>query len=171
MKSKENPSDLINLPPLHSFCPLMYHRRFSMWCNGRLRDFALEGGPAKEHGAPYAGQLPPYEAPTSCWNIQSRISSLSALSYNMYWLRYWHQHLTMDQDWELLVLSFRVWPSPGSSEDELPTLISHINQQVELFRNISGESKLDEQIRDWRWRSWHRASEPGCCVAYQRVRG
>ncbi len=54
----------------------------------------------------------------------------------------------MDQDWELLVLSFRVWPSPGSSEDELPTLISHINQQVDLFRNIRGESKLDEQIRD-----------------------
>lgn len=58
----------------------------------------------------------------------------------MYWSRYWHQHLTMDQGWELLVLSFRVWPSPGSSEDELPTPISHINQQVDLFRNISGEA-------------------------------
>lgn len=53
----------------------------------------------------------------------------------------------MDQDGELLALSFRVWPSRDTSKDELPTLISRINQQVGSFRNIS-ESKLDEQIRE-----------------------
>lgn len=53
----------------------------------------------------------------------------------------------MDQDGELLALSLRVWPSPDTSKDELPTLISRINQQVGSFRNIS-ESKLDEQIRE-----------------------
>lgn len=52
----------------------------------------------------------------------------------------------MDQDGELLALSLRVWPSPDTSKDEIPTLISRINQQVGSFRNIS-ESKLDEQIR------------------------
>lgn len=53
----------------------------------------------------------------------------------------------MDQDSELLALSLRVWPSPDTSKDELPTLISRINQQVGSFRNIS-ESKLDKQIRE-----------------------
>lgn len=53
----------------------------------------------------------------------------------------------MDQYAELPALSFRVWPSPDTSKDELPTLISRINQQVGSFRNIS-ESKLDEQIRE-----------------------
>ena len=53
----------------------------------------------------------------------------------------------MDQDGELLALSLRVWPSPDTSKDEIPTLISRINQQVGSFRNIS-ESKLDEQIRE-----------------------
>lgn len=53
----------------------------------------------------------------------------------------------MAQDAELLALSFRVWPSTDTSKDELPTLISRINQQVGSFRNIS-ESKLDEQIRE-----------------------
>lgn len=53
----------------------------------------------------------------------------------------------MDQDGEHLALSLRVWPSPDISKDEIPTLISRINQQVGSFRNIS-ESKLDEQIRE-----------------------
>lgn len=53
----------------------------------------------------------------------------------------------MDQDGEPLALSLRVWPSPDTSRDEIPTLISRINQQVGSFRNIS-ESKLDEQIRE-----------------------
>lgn len=53
----------------------------------------------------------------------------------------------MDQEGELLALSLRAWPSPDTSKDELPTLISRINQQVGSFRNIS-ESKLEEQIRE-----------------------
>lgn len=52
----------------------------------------------------------------------------------------------MDQEGELLALSLRAWPSPDTSKDELPTLISRINQQVGSFRNIS-ESKLEEQTR------------------------
>lgn len=52
----------------------------------------------------------------------------------------------MDQGGGLLALSLKVWPSPDTSGDELPTLISRINQQVGSFRNIS-ESKLEEQIR------------------------
>lgn len=53
----------------------------------------------------------------------------------------------MDQDGEPLALSLRVWPSLDTSKDEIPTLISRINQQVGSFRNIS-ENKLDEQIRE-----------------------
>lgn len=53
----------------------------------------------------------------------------------------------MDEEGELLALSLRAWPSPDIPKDELPTLISRINQQVGPFRNIS-ESKLEEQIRE-----------------------
>lgn len=56
-------------------------------------------------------------------------------------------HNIMDQDEELLALTLRVWPSPDTSKDDIPTLISRINQQVGSFRNIN-ESKLDEQIRE-----------------------
>lgn len=53
----------------------------------------------------------------------------------------------MDQEGELFALSLRAWPSTDTSKDELPTLISRINQQVGSFRNIS-ESKLEEQARE-----------------------
>lgn len=53
----------------------------------------------------------------------------------------------MDQERDLLALSLRAWPSPDTSKDELPMLISRINQQVGSFRNIS-ESKLEEQIQE-----------------------
>lgn len=56
-------------------------------------------------------------------------------------------NLAMDQEGELLALSLRAWPSPDTSKDELPMLISRINQQVGSFRNVS-ESKLEEQIQE-----------------------
>lgn len=70
----------------------------------------------------------------------------------------------MDQGWELLVLSFSVWPSPCSSEDELPTLISHINQQVDYFEtsaaraNSMNKSEIEGDAVDTEPQSQHVAS-------------
>ncbi len=46
----------------------------------------------------------------------------------------------------MLSISLRAWPAPDTNKDQLPTLISRLNQQVGSFRNIS-EDKLEERVR------------------------